>query len=111
MYLVIGIIIIILFLQNDLDIITAEKAKKLIKKNHFKTILDVRSAEEWNQGHYPNAVHLPYDKITSKKVAKLKQPMLIYCKSGRRAKLAAEKMKQYGKTDLSIIETTYQTFL
>ena len=111
MYLIIFIIIIILLLHNDLNIITAVKAKKLIKKNHFKTILDVRSSEEWNQGHYPDAVHIPYDQITAKKVANLKQPILIYCRSGRRAKIAAEKMKKYGKTDLSIIETTYQTFL
>ena len=111
MYLLAGIVILILILQNNLDIITAEKAKKLIKKNHFKTILDVRSADEWDQGHYPNAIHLPYDQITEEKVSQLKQPILIYCRSGRRAKIAAEKIKQYGKTDLSIIETTYQILL
>ena len=111
MYLIIFIIIIILLLHNDLNIITTEKAKKLIKQKHFKTILDVRSDEEWNQGHYPNAVHIPYDEISLEKVVNLKQPILIYCRSGRRAKIAAEKMKQYNKTDLSIIETTYQTLL
>ena len=73
--------------------------------------MDVRSREEWNQGHYSNAVHIPYDEISLEKVVNLKQPILIYCRSGRRAKIAAEKMKQYNKTDLSIIETTYQTLI
>ena len=108
MYLLAGIIILLLILQNNINILSTKEAEKLIKNNYFKTILDVRSLKEWNQGHYNGAIHIPHDKITSSKVSILEEPILIYCRSGRRAKIAAEKIKKLGKNKISIIEGSYK---
>jgi len=43
--------------------INSSEAKKLIGDKYFDIILDVRTDEEWNQGHHSNAVHIPVDKV------------------------------------------------
>jgi len=66
-------------------------------------LLDVRTPEEHKNGYLEGAVLLPLaeleNKIASKVPAK-KTPIYIYCRSGRRAETAVEKLKAMGYTDL-----------
>ena len=66
--------------------------------------LDVRSAEEYAQGHLPGAVNIPHteiaQRITELKVDKNTE-ILLYCGSGRRAGIALEALQQQGYTNLS----------
>lgn len=62
------------------------------------TILDVRTKEEFDDGHISNAKNIPIDEIvnkTSTNPDKLK-PLLIYCESGARSQLACQILDQQG---------------
>lgn len=60
-------------------------------KNDEWLLLDVRSAEEYNQGHIPGAINVPHDQIDAYLDALdgwQDKPVIVYCRSGRRAQLA-----------------------
>lgn len=63
----------------------------------FDVILDVRSADEYKQGHVQKSVHVDYKDILEKGKDALKsedvdKTILVYCKSGRRASIAVNHM-------------------
>jgi len=68
-------------------------------------VLDVRSPEEFREGHVPGAVNVPYDQITARiaEVPKNKD-VVLYCRSGRRAGIAADVLMANGYTRLSYLE-------
>ena len=66
-------------------------------------LLDVRTPEEHKSGYLEGAVFLPLAELESKissKVSGNNTPIYIYCRSGRRAGTAVEKLKAMGYTDL-----------
>ena len=83
--------------------ITAQEAKKLMDSQEGYVILDTRTKEEYDQGHIPGAILIPYDEILAKAESILKdknQLILVYCRSGRRSKLAAEDLVKLGYTNI-----------
>lgn len=65
--------------------------------------IDVRTKGEWDSGHLKNAILIPYDAIASNisKFAKhKKQPIKLYCRSGRRAEIALRTLEQLGYTNV-----------
>ena len=93
--------------ENDREAIymniSAEEAKAMMDSEEGYIILDVRTQEEYDQGHIPNAVLLPLDDIEGKAPVVLPdrdQLLLIYCRSGRRSKLAAETLVELGYTNI-----------
>jgi phage shock protein E len=68
-------------------------------------VLDVRTPEEFAEGHVPGAVNVPHDQIAARldQVPKDKD-VVLYCRSGRRAGLAAELLAANGYTRLSHLE-------
>jgi phage shock protein E len=68
-------------------------------------VLDVRSPEEYASGHVPGAVNIPYDQVASRiaEVPKDKD-VVLYCKSGRRAGIAAEVLAGQGYDRLQHLE-------
>jgi rhodanese-related sulfurtransferase len=68
-------------------------------------VLDVRSPEEYASGHVPGAVNIPYDQIASRIAEVPKdQDVVLYCKSGRRAGIAAEVLAAQGYIRLQHLE-------
>lgn len=56
-------------------------------------IIDVPSTEEFQRGRYEGALHMPYERIGSMigdQVEDKNTPIVLYCRSGRRAGIAAE---------------------
>lgn len=68
-------------------------------------IVDVRTPEEFAQGHVPGAVNLPLQEIAAwaDKLPKDK-PVYLYCRSGNRSRQAAEYLKKKGYTNLYNLE-------
>ncbi len=67
------------------------------------TAIDVRSAEEYSAGHVPGAINVPHNEIEQhlQQIEHLKnQPVLLYCRSGRRAGLAEAKLTELGFSQL-----------
>lgn len=60
-------------------------------------VLDVRTPEEFVAGHVPGAVNIPYDRLASR-IAEVPKDrdVVLYCRSGRRAGLAAETLAAGG---------------
>jgi rhodanese-related sulfurtransferase len=68
-------------------------------------VLDVRSPEEYASGHVPGAINIPYDQIASRMAEVPKdQDVVLYCKSGRRAGIAAEVLAGQGYERLQHLE-------
>ncbi|WP_303870903.1 rhodanese-like domain-containing protein [Acetobacterium wieringae] len=83
--------------------ITAEEAKVMIDGNDDLVVLDVRTQEEYNEGHIENAVLIPDTEISTKAptvLADQNQTILVYCRTGRRSAAAAKKLVDSGYTNV-----------
>jgi rhodanese-related sulfurtransferase len=96
--------------------ITAEQAKEIMDSQEGYIILDTRTQEEYDQGHIPGAIVIPHDEVMEKAEAQLPdkdQLILVYCRSGRRSKLAAEDLVKLGYTNIrefgGILDWPYET--
>ena len=96
--------------------IMAEEAKKIMDNQEGYVILDTRTQAEFDEGHIPGAILIPHDEITEKAETLLtdkSQLILVYCRSGRRSKLAAEDLVKLGYTNIKefggIIDWPYET--
>ena len=95
--------------------ITAEEAKQIMDSEEGYIILDVRTQEEYDQGHIPGAILISHEEITEKAEEMLtdkEQLILVYCRSGRRSKIAAEALAELGYTNIKefggIIDWPYE---
>lgn len=95
--------------------ITPEEAKAIMDSREGYIILDARTQEEYDGSHIPGAILIPYDQITEKAERVLtdkNQLILVYCRSGRRSKLAAEDLVKLGYTNIKefggIIDWPYE---
>lgn len=66
-------------------------------------VLDVRTQQEFDSGHYPQAAHIPYDEI-SERATELDfakdDLVVVYCRSGNRAGKAKATLNQLGYTNV-----------
>ena len=95
--------------------ITAEEAKQIMDTEEGYIILDARTQEEYDQGHIPGAIVISHEEITEKAEEMLtdkNQLILVYCRSGRRSKIAAEALVELGYTNIKefggIIDWPYE---
>ena len=95
--------------------ITAEEAKEIMDSQEGYVILDVREQDEYDAGHIPGAILIPYTQIEEKAKGMLPdkgQLILVYCRSGRRSKIAAESLVELGYTNIKefggIIDWPYE---
>jgi len=96
--------------------ITAEEAKQIMDSQEGYIILDVRTQEEYDQVHISGAILIPDTQIKARAEEVLTdkdQLILVYCRSGRRSKLAAEALVELGYTNIKefggIIDWPYET--
>ena len=95
--------------------ITAEEAKKIMDTQEGYIILDTRTQEEYEEKHIPGAIVISHEEILDKAESVLTdkdQLILVYCRSGRRSKLAAEDLVKLGYTNIKefggIIDWPYE---
>ena len=68
--------------------VSAEELASRIAAGSAPTILDVRSAQEFEAGHLPDAIHVPYDELAERLADLDLDPtaeIVVHCESGRRA--------------------------
>lgn len=101
--------------KSQYEQITSEQAKKIMDTEPDCMILDVRTQSEFEEGHIENAILIPYDEMEAKAGQNLPdkdQLILVYCRSGRRSKLAAETLVEMGYTNVKefggIIDWSYE---
>jgi rhodanese-related sulfurtransferase len=97
-FLAVGLFAILSAMGQTKNVSPAFAEKKMNKKK--VVVLDVRTTQEFNEGHLPNAIHIDVmDSVAFvQQSGKLKKgkTYLVYCKSGRRSAKAAAIMEQQG---------------
>ena len=96
--------------------ISAEDAKKIMDSGEKVVILDVREQDEYDEGHIVGSILIPYTEIGNKAQETLPdkdKQILVYCRSGRRSKIAAETLAKLRYTNVKefggIIDWRYET--
>ena len=95
--------------------ITAEQAKTIMDTEKDYVIIDARTEEEFAEGHIENAILIPEYEIANRAEKELpdkEQLILVYCRSGRRSKIASEELVKLGYTNVKefggIIDWPYE---
>ena len=96
--------------------ISGAEAKALMDSESGYIIIDARTQEEYDQGHIPGAILIPEYEIADRAEKELPDKdhlILVYCRSGRRSKIAAEELVKLGYTNVKefggIIDWEYET--
>lgn len=96
--------------------ITAEEAKGIMEENPEAIIVDVRTKEEYDQGHIPGAILIPNETINKERpntLPDLETEILVYCRSGNRSAQASRKLIELGYKKVydfgGIIDWPYDT--
>ncbi len=79
--------------------ISQDEAKQMMGKDDGHVIVDVRRDDEYAQGHIPGAILIPNESIEYEQPEELPdydQVILVYCRTGRRSKEAAQKLADMG---------------
>ena len=83
--------------------ISMDEAVAMMEQETGYIILDVRRPDEFAAGHIPNAINVPNETIGTAEILELPdkdQLIMVYCRSGRRSKEAAEKLVKLGYTNI-----------
>ena len=83
--------------------ITMDEAAEMMAEESDYIILDVRRPDEFAAGHIPNAINVPNETIGTAEIPEMPnkaQLIMVYCRSGRRSKEAAEKLLKLGYTNI-----------
>jgi len=83
--------------------ITAEQAKTIMDTEKDYIIIDARTEEEFAEGHIKNAILIPEYEIANRAEKELpdkEQLILVYCRSGRRSKIASEELVKLDYTNV-----------
>jgi phage shock protein E len=65
-------------------------------------VIDVRTAEEFEEEHYPHAINIPVDQIHERlnEIGEKQKPVVLYCASGARSAYATKILRSAGYTDV-----------
>ena len=88
---------------NSYRQISMAEALEMMNNETGYIILDVRRADEYAEGHIPGAINFANESIGTEEIPELPdkaQLILVYCRSGRRSKEAAEKLVKLGYTNI-----------
>ena len=87
------------------QIIHAGQAKQWIEQGAL--MLDVRSSEEWQQGHLRIARHLPmtqFETLAGQLEINKDTPIVLHCRSGGRASRAAKILQKLGYSQIAVVK-------
>jgi rhodanese-related sulfurtransferase len=80
---------------------TPQEARERIRAGKYDVVIDVRTPDEWAQGHHSNAISIPIGEFVTKlpeTVPNKDARILIVCRKGIRSKAAALMAKDLGYT-------------
>ena len=103
-------------MNNTYEQITAQEAKAIMDTASDYTIIDARTDSEFAEGHIQGAILIPEYEIAQRAETELPDKdalILVYCRSGRRSKIASEELVKLGYTNVKefggIIDWPYET--
>ena len=88
-------------LRGEVKTIASDELKKKLETNTSLQLLDVRTAEEYQEAHLPQAHLVPIDELRDHlQELDLSQETVVYCRVGLRGYLAARILLQHGFTNV-----------
>ena len=84
----IGVIVYLTYNQRANEISPSE-AKENVKAGKYDFIVDVRTKQEWDEGHLPNTISIPIGNLVNElpeKIPEKNTRILFVCKKGVRAR-------------------------
>lgn len=95
--------------------ITPQQAKTIMDTEGDYIIIDARTEEEFTEGHIEGAIMIPEYEIAERAEKELPDKnalILVYCRSGRRSKIASDELVRLGYTNVKefggIIDWPYE---
>jgi phage shock protein E len=66
-------------------------------------IVDVRTIDEYEDGHFPKAINIPVNELPKRaaEIGPKDKPVLLYCESGSRSAMGAMLLKTMGFSDVT----------
>lgn len=90
--------------MNTFKSVKMEEGLKMMAGDSGFILLDVRTPEEYSEGHIPGALQLTNETFTKEEAEKLMpdkaKRIYVYCRSGRRSKQASQKLVDFGYADV-----------
>jgi rhodanese-related sulfurtransferase len=89
--------------EASFEQLTMYKALSQMAKEENFILLDVRTMEEYHDGHIPGAINIANESIGKEEILQLpdkNQRIYVYCRSGNRSKQAAKKLVKLGYTNI-----------
>lgn len=83
--------------------VSQSQLQQLMKNDKHVVVLDVRTIEEFEAGHIPNALNIPHKELEARlaELSAVKNTqVVIYCRSGRRAEVAKQVLVKNGFNQL-----------
>ena len=93
--------------------ISVDQLDQQISAGKAPMIIDVRTEDEFLAGHVPGARLIPHTRMAdyAKTLAGMKdEPIVLYCKSGKRAGMAAETLEKAGFSKIEILDGSFQAW-
>lgn len=100
---VIGLAMSFMSRGDSKGLVSYEELQQKLNDKAPIVLLDVRTQEEFDNGHIPGALLLPYDEIDQKAAQLLpekEKEIIIYCRSGRRSAIAKDSLEALGYTNV-----------
>lgn len=101
--------------KAEYEQISAQQAKEIMDSETGYVIVDARTQEEFDAGHIEGAILIPEYEIAQRAEKELpdkEQIILVYCRSGRRSKIASQALVDLGYTNVKefggIIDWPYE---
>ena len=90
--------------------VSVDEFAKVIADNQVQ-LIDTRTEAEFNEGHIPGAINIDvnesdFEAKVGQKVDKTR-PVALYCRGGRRSKIAAERIVALGYDDITELNTGF----
>lgn len=93
----------ILYRSFDVRDLPYKRIKEMLQEDKNSILIDVRSKQEYAEGHLANSINIPLYEIEfqNDKLPKNKQnTIIVYCASGHRSRQAKEKLEKMGYTNV-----------
>src|SRR5437763_1059854 len=86
-----------------MQIISLQQLQSKLRTPLDTFIIDVRDLDEYESGHIPTALHIPWDIVTEKiKGIKLDKELIVYCRTRTRALKAAHSLEDMGYKNIFV---------
>lgn len=95
------------FFRSSEKLINFQKLEQIERNNNNVFLVDVRSSQEYEEGHLRGAISIPNYEIEDK-IEKIipdkKSIIILYCQTGRRSENAVEVLEKIGYTNVYNLE-------